>query len=660
MCGICGIWGGSGERRVNEMVREMDHRGPDDRGTFSDAQISLGMTRLAILDTSSGGHQPMSTPDGLIHIVYNGETYNFWSEREILESKGYEFTSTSDTEVVLRMYEEYGDDLVRRLRGMFAFAIYDRRKGPGHERLLLARDHFGIKPLLYSLSEGKFVFASEIKAILASGLIQPEIDPVGLRYLLTYGSVYQPHTILKGVKMLPPAHRMIVDASGSRIERFWSLGVDRFPELRVIPYEAAVDEMGAILEESVRLQMISDVPLGAFLSGGIDSSLMVAMMAKASSEKVKTYSVGFGSEGADMDESDEAAITARHIGTDHTRVTVTASDVRRNIEHIALSLDQPSVDGVNTYYVSRAARSGVTVAVSGNGGDELFAGYPWFIFMKNDQARRSRSAVRAGARSLASSLAGGSIFDPLMSAPLGKIVNRARGLSGFVTRYGNLWQVCGSIGAARLLNKDLRTEALAGRSVNRDLRDIDEIPDGTPVQRVTGLSLRGYNGNQLLRDMDAVSMIHSLELRVPFLDPVVADAALSLPDEAKLGDTSRLKSEHLQTYRDTGAKRILLDIGKKFLPPDFDRKPKRGFAMPFDSWMRGSLREVVEDTLSDAAIRNRGLLDVEAAAQIRESAFHSEGSWMQPWVLMMLELWCRQVVDNSRKHYDPAPVEIAV
>ncbi|MGH9818796.1 MAG: asparagine synthase (glutamine-hydrolyzing), partial [Pyrinomonadaceae bacterium] len=394
MCGICGIWGEPGERRVGEMVRAMDHRGPDDRGTFSDSQISLGMARLAIIDVTAGGHQPMSTPGGLIHIVYNGETYNYLSERERLQARGHTFASTSDTEVVLRMYEEYGDAFVQRLRGMFALAIYDRRRGPGRERLLLARDHFGIKPLLYAELGNQLVFASEIKAMLASGLIRPEIDPLGLRYLLTYGSVYQPHTILKGVKMLPPAHTLLLNKDGMRIERFWSLGVDRLPDLGAIPYEAAVSEMDDILSESVRLQMISDVPLGAFLSGGIDSSLMVAMMSKASTEKVKTYAVGFGAEGREMDETDDAALTAQFIGTDHTRVTVTGTDVRRDIEHIALGLDQPSVDGVNTYYVARAARTGVTVAISGNGGDELFAGYPWFIFMKNDQERRQRSAVK--------------------------------------------------------------------------------------------------------------------------------------------------------------------------------------------------------------------------------------------------------------------------
>lgn len=652
MCGICGVWGETGTRRVEAMVQAMHHRGPDDSGVVSHANASLGMARLAIIDVSPGGHQPMSTPDGLISIVYNGETYNYLSEKKILEGRGYSFNSTSDTEVVLRMYEEYGDDFVTRLRAMFAVAIYDRRKGPGRERLFLARDHFGIKPLLYSQKGTKLVFASEIKALLAGGLIEPEIDPVGLRYLLTYGSVYQPNTILKNVKMLPPAHRMIVDERGVNIDRFWKLATDRRPDLRSMPYEAAVEEMDAVLQESVRLQMISDVPLGAFLSGGIDSSLMVAMMARASSERVKTYSVGFGSEGEDIDETAEAAITAEHIGTDHTQVTVTSADVRRDIEHIAFGLDQPSIDGVNTYYVSRAARTGVTVAVSGNGGDELFAGYPWFIFMKNDQDRRSGSPLTAGARSFAAAVAGRRLFDPLVSSSLGEYITKARGLSGFVTRYGNLWQTFGPKGAAHLLDRRIRREAGAGSSVFDDLCKIDEIPNGSAIERVSGLALRGYNGNQLLRDMDAVSMIHSLELRVPFLDPVVADAALSLPDSAKLGDTSRLSSEYLQTYRDSGAKRILLDIGKKYLPADFDQKPKRGFGMPFGTWMQGVLRDVVEDALSDKTTKDRGILDVDAVRSVRGRAYDSSTIWMQPWLLMILELWCRQVLDEATGRFD--------
>ncbi len=402
MCGICGVWGADKDFAVEAMTRAMNHRGPDDNGVYRDSTVSLGMARLAIIDVTEGGHQPMKNPEGTVWIVYNGEAYNFKSERKHLEEKGYSFNSSSDTEVVLRMYEYYGDDFLLRLRGMFALAIYDRRRGAGRERLLLARDQLGIKPLLYAEAGEKLVFASELKALLASRLVEPEIDPDGLRLLLTYGSVYQPRTIIRGIQMLPPAHRMIVENGRKRIERYWSLGANRQIEFGALPYEKLVSEVTGALNDSVALQMVSDVPLGAFLSGGIDSSLLVAMMARQVSHKIKTFSVGFESEGALMDESDEAERTARFIGTDHYKVLVRGADVRDHIKHIAWSLDQPSVDGVNTYFVSRAARRDVTVAISGNGGDELFAGYPWFIFMALDQRR---NPFEAAARSIIASVA---------------------------------------------------------------------------------------------------------------------------------------------------------------------------------------------------------------------------------------------------------------
>ena len=641
MCGICGVWGEDKEFAVEAMTNAMNHRGPDDNGVYRDSRVSLGMARLAIIDVSASGHQPMRNPDSTVWTVYNGESYNFKDERKLLEAKGYSFTSTSDTEVVLRMYECYGDDFLLRLRGMFALAIYDRRQGMGRERLLLARDQLGIKPLLYSHAGARLIFASEIKALLASRLVKPEIDPEGLRLLLTYGSVYQPQTIIRGVRMLPPAHRMIVENGRERIERYWSLSPRRQSEFAKLSYEGLVAEVTKALRESVSLQMVSDVPLGAFLSGGVDSSLLVAMMARQVSHKIKTFSVGFESEGAHMDESDEAEKTARFIGADHSKVLVRGSDVRDHIEHIAWSLDQPSVDGVNTYFVSRAARQAVTVAISGNGGDELFAGYPWFIFMAMDQ---SRNPLETAARSFIASLARRRTFDRYMARGVGSAIAKARGLAGFVTRYGNTYQIFGARGASRLLAPELRSQAKTGCSLDTDLKPIDEISNGTTIQRVSGLCLRGYNNNQLLRDTDAVSMANSLEVRVPFLDPVMADLALSLPDSAKLGDVSTLLSRQY-TYKDSGAKRILFDVGKKMLPADFDSQAKRGFGMPFDSWLKGPLREVLMDTLSERQVKERGFLNTSEVAAVREQVSRGDFLWTQPWLLMILELWFREVAE---------------
>ncbi|MGH9844649.1 MAG: asparagine synthase (glutamine-hydrolyzing) [Blastocatellia bacterium] len=645
MCGICGIWGADHSQAVGAMVRAMHHRGPDDHGVFADTRISLGMARLAIIDTGTGGHQPMKNPDGSVWIVYNGEAYNFQTERKILESKGYGFSSSSDTEVVLRMYEHYGDDFLLRIRGMFALAIYDKRGGPGKERLLLARDQLGIKPLLYAHASGKLIFASEMKALLAGGLVKPEIDPEGLRLLLTFGSIYQPRTILRGVRMLPAAHRMIVDAGGEKIERYWSVSPRRSAELSRLSYEELVSDVAEVLQQAVKLQLVSDVPLGAFLSGGIDSSLLVAMMAQEAGHRIKTFSVGYEAEGAHLDESDEAERTARFIGTDHTKVLVTGAEVRDRIEHIAWGLDQPSVDGVNSYFVAQAARQAVTVSISGNGGDELFAGYPWFIFMAQDQRRLRANPLAAAARSLVARIAKLRAFDALMRQSSGDAILKARGLAGFVTRYGNLWQAFGSMDAARLLSDEIRPRTRAGCSIDADLNPIDEVPDGTTIQRVSALCLRGYNTNQLLRDIDAVSMAHSLEARVPFLDPVVADTALSLPDYTKLGDVGRLP-DRPYTYRDSGAKRILFDVGRARLPEKLDLQEKRGFGMPFDSWLKGPLREVFLDAVSERSLRARGLLNVAEAMAARDAVFRGDFLWTRPWLLLMLELWCREVMDK--------------
>ena len=646
MCGICGVWGGNGREAVRAMVSALHHRGPDDTGVLEDQDVTLGMTRLAIIDVSSAGHQPMVSPDGQVAIVYNGELYNFREERSLLEKRGYSFRSTSDTEVVLRMYEHYGDDFLLRMRGMFALAIYDKRSGPGHERLLLARDQLGIKPLLYARAGSQFVFASEIKALLASGLIAAEVDPISLRLLLTYGSVYQPHTILRGVQMLLPAHRLIVDAASERIERYWSLGIDRCSDLRPKSYGEQVEQVASTLEESVRLQMFSDVPLGAFLSGGVDSSLLVAMMARQTSHhRVRTFSVGFTAEGDDIDETDDAEVTARFIGTDHTRVVVSGEEVRDRIRQIAYDLDQPTVDGVNSYFVSRAARQSVTVAISGTGGDELFAGYPWFGLMVLEQTHRQSTMWQSLAKSLVTSFTRPPVLDPLVLGRGGQFFNRLRQSWGFLSQYFATSRIFDVVSVANILASDVRRAAQAGRSPHYDLLPIDELPQGSVLERVTGVCLRGYTTNQLLRDIDAASMAHSLEVRVPYLDPVVTDVALSLPDEAKMGAAPPSRPGSL-SYREEGTKRVLLDIAKRILPPGFDNKPKRGFRMPFGAWLSGPLREVLID-MAPQQVKARGLFNAGEVSNVRDQFLAGSLGWGQPWLLMMSELWMREVLDSS-------------
>ena len=644
------------------MVGAMHHRGPDDHGVVEDDRVVLGMTRLAILDTSRTGHQPMLSPDKQIALVYNGELYNFQEERSLLEKRGYSFRSTSDTEVVLRMYEHYGDDFLLRMRGMFALAVYDRRRGPGRERLVLARDQMGIKPLLYARVHHRLVFASEIKALLASRLIAPEVDPVALRLMLTFGSISQPRTILRDVRMLLPAHRLVLEAGREeRLERYWSLGLDRRADLRTRSYEEQVERVASALEESVRLQMVSDVPLGAFLSGGVDSSLLVAMMARQMGDhRLQTFSVGFEAEGNGIDETDDAERTARFIGTHHTPVVVSGQEVRDRIRQIAFSLDQPSVDGVNSYFVSMAARRGVTVAISGTGGDELFAGYPWFGQMVLEQTHRRSTLWASLAKSLVASVTRRPVFDRLVLRRGGHRFGRLRQSAGFLAHYAATNPIFDAASAAAILSPDLKRAAQAGRTPHFDLLPIDELRQGSVLERVTGVCLRGYTANQLLRDIDAVSMSHSLEVRVPYLDRVVADTALSLPDDAKMGARPEPPSQR-RSYREAGTKRVLLDVGRRLLPEGFDTKAKRGFGMPFGFWLRGPLHDILRDTLSEEGVRARRLFDARAVATVRDQFLAGKVEWPQPWLLMMVELWVREVLERAPRTWTAAahdaPVE---
>ena len=632
MCGIAGIWGQTPEpARLAAMAKAMHHRGPDDSGVFHDDKAGLCMARLAVIDLSTAAHQPMTGPDGMVTLVYNGETYNFLELRKGLENRGHSFNSTSDTEVVLKAYLEYGDDFLLKLRGMFALAIYDRRRGPGRERLLLARDHLGIKPLVYCRAGGNLVFASELKALLASGLVEPRLSPESLRLLLTFGSVYQPRTMLEGVSMLPPGHCLIADAGDEKLEQYWRMQSGAIPELARMSYREQKAEVARRLEESLRLQLVSDVPIGAFLSGGVDSSYMVALMAKAAGGRVKTFSVGFPAGGSHPDESREAEATARYLGTEHTNVYVSGEEVRDSLEHFVSGLDQPSVDGLNSYFVSKAARQQVTVAISGTGGDELFAGYPWFGQMVQ-HARRAAPGL------------------------LGNIKKRL-GLGGgasdvqkdFLTAYGYTYLIFGPEGAGVTLAEGMKEQALVDRPVREDLAHLDLLPEADTIARASALCLAGYTGNQLLRDIDAVSMCHSLEVRVPYLDVPLLDMALSLPPGTKIKKISQKTDTLTVTYRDSGSKRILIDAGRDLglLPPDIDDQPKRGFSMPFGEYLTGPLREIMEDTFSEKSLASRGWLDPAQARYLRKGFLDGQLSWAHVWLPMVLELWGRQVLDSA-------------
>ncbi len=639
MCGICGFWGSPDIEAVDSMLNAMRHRGPDDGGSYGDEQVAIGMRRLAILDLSPAGHQPMSTPDGLIWIVFNGEIYNFQAERDVLEAKGIPFKSHSDTEVILRLYELYGDDFLTRLRGMFALAIYDKRGGAGHERLLLARDPLGIKPLLYAQRGEQVIFASEMKALLASGRVEREINPEGLRLLLTYGSVYQSESMIKGVKMLPPGNRLVFEKGCDlQPQPFWQFGTNRVAGARERAYDDLVDVVAETLQESVRLHMVSDVPVGAFLSGGVDSSLLVGLMTRLAGSRIKTFSVGFESApGNPPDESDEAARTAAFLGADHTHVMVTAAEASQHLMCIVKGLDQPTVDGVNSYFVSMAAAQGVKVAVSGTGGDELFAGYPWFTQMQQFAQRP------AGIKTWLSGLRDAVDHRPAWDILPSRIKNAIFHQQGFLGYYSSTYRVFGPSGAMQLLTPGLKREVAAVA----DIRDLDALSHAEAVDRVTALTMRSYLNNQLLRDIDTASMAHSLEVRVPFLDLPLLDLALSLPVSARLGNTQNIQNAYAATYRQLGSKRILIDAGLRcgVLRPDIADQPKRGFTLPFDFWLHGTLQPVLADCLSVETVTKRGLLNPAAVTKVYDNYKAGKSNWIFPWLLMILELWCREMLD---------------
>tara|TARA_R110001583_G_scaffold178083_2_gene333787 strand:+ start:12465 stop:14381 length:1917 start_codon:yes stop_codon:yes gene_type:complete len=632
MCGIAGLFGHPDLVAVKAMTEALNNRGPDDYGYWEDTKVSLGHTRLSIIDLSDAAHQPMVAADGDVIITFNGEIYNYIELRERLKDSGFSFKSQSDTEVVLALYLKYKDDFVDHLRGIFAVAIYDRRAGAGHQRMVLARDQFGVKPLLYTERNSQFLFASELKALLASGLVAREIDPIAVRELLMVGSVYQPRTMLAGVKALPPAHRMIVDARGVRVQRYWSLARDRVAGLRNASHAEATAAVKEALEDSVRHQMIADVPVGAFLSGGIDSALLVALMSQHSSGNLKTYSVGFGADDSFLDETNDADLVARYLGTDHHRLEVTGEDMLASMGEIGKALDQPSVDGVNSFFVSKAAAQNVKVAISGTGGDELFAGYPWFSAMQDTRNLPIIGAIAKYSRRM-----------HVKSRRFDQLFDRLRHCD-FNGKYSKQHRIFSREQSERLLRPSLSG---VGKSISFHadlLENVDEIVDGEPLERVTALCLRGYTQNQLMRDIDAVSMYHSLEVRVPFLDTVVADTALSLSPNLKIRP-SLDENALAGSYRATGMKRVLLDIGRDMLPTGFDNRPKRGFGLPIDRWLKGDLSEIMLEVLSTETITHRGLFDPSAISSLVQMYRKGKAPWTHVWMLIIVELWCQQVLD---------------
>jgi asparagine synthase (glutamine-hydrolysing) len=593
------------------MIAAMRHRGPDDCGIWSDRDsgVTLGSCRLAIQDLSDAAHMPMSSPDGSCWITYNGEVYNFSKLRDELEGKGYAFRSHSDTEVILAAYQEWGVQCLEHLRGMFAFAIFDSRMETGGGRLFIARDRFGIKPLYWTMQEGKLLFASELKALLASGMVSCCIDIQAFWDYLSLGAVPAPRTLISNVNALLPGHALILEKMNVRVWKYWDL-VSASESVQVpTELEEAAVELRRQLEEAIQLHMVADVPVGAFLSGGIDSSTICGLMSREMEQPLRTYSIGFEREDRGVDELPFAVLAAKHFGTTHEEYIVTGSLMADEFEAIIQGIDQPSIDGVNTYFVSKAARSDVTVALSGLGGDELFAGYPQFA-----RFDRASSWLAHGNRALAR-----------FSTPLKKVLP---GRYKLRAEFYSSTPLERHVSIRRLLSEENKY-AVIKQDILNDYPPVPIsdyyagifVPCNDIIAEVSNVEIRGYMANTLLRDADAMSMSHSLELRVPFLDHKLAEFAYALPGSFKL--------------RNQQGKLVLKEAMKDLLPQATIERAKVGFDMPMSAWIAGPLRNIMDETLELPEARM--VFSPSGLQHIKKLV--GSASWYLPWSAVVLVRW---------------------
>lgn len=607
MCGICGIVrfsGGVETRSVDAMCDAIRHRGPDDGGAYASParDCVLGSRRLAIIDLTPAGHMPMGEPRGRFWITYNGEVYNFVELRAELEARGHRFRSRTDTEVVLHLYQEYGDECVERLNGLFAFAIWDQQE----RSLFLARDRFGIKPLYYSWAGESFLFGSEIRALLASGLVSARADSSAVAGYLMLGSVPDDRTILTGVASLAPGQCATLRSTGLTTRQYWS-HVDEVRRAIPLPPGEAEEAVREEMKAAVRRQMVSDAPLGLFLSGGMDSTMLAALMRAAGHERIRSVSVSFDESA--FDEGCVARRVAERFGLEHVDTRVTYQDFESHLGNIVSAMDQPSADGINTYFVSMAARqAGLTVALSGLGADELFGGYPSFTVIGTAQR-----AMRGLAR-----IPGHEQFMPLLDVlpgiPRGarKLARWSNGSTSLAAAYLAVRGLLGPeevrclVGAATL--PDLATYA-------EQVAPIDGLPE---MAGISVLESRVYMHNQLLRDTDAMSMAHSLEVRVPFLDNEIA--ALAARCSHLLGGPPKAVL--------AGARSIYFPLGL----PD---RPKQGFTFPLEAWLAGPLAERVEH----GADSGGGGVDAPEMRRLWADFRAGRRHWSQVWAPMLLNHW---------------------
>lgn len=633
MCGIFGILAQNAAIPAGVLARGTDslaHRGPDDSGTVilrdtahSAVEIGLGNRRLAILDLSSLAHQPMHDVETRNWIVYNGEIYNFREIRTELERAGRRFASRSDTEVVLKAYAEWGEGCVGKFRGMFAFAIWDERK----HQLFIARDPMGIKPLYYASAGPYFLFASEVRSLLETGLVRHRINSSGILNYLTFGSAYDPLTLIEGIQALPAGHTLLWKDGTFQQAQYWDL-IDEAKSIQADLQPSGpsngtsqAEYLRTLLEEAVRSQLVSDVPLGVFLSGGIDSSALVSILSHGGI-KPSTFSIVFRE--GEFSEAEHSRAVASRFKTDHHEITVSQTDVLGAIPEALLAMDLPTMDGVNTFFVSREARqAGVKVALSGLGGDEVFCGYDSFRTVPRMERfdgiwRHLPEAARTGAARAFAALSRSTDQNRKLTALM---VGQALLHPYYLSRMLFTPDQRGLL----LRNPDA---SRAREAVASQLHHLCRSRSLDPVNRVSYLESRCYMLNTLLRDSDFMSMSQGLELRVPLIDHRLAKWVLSLPGNSKLNATP---------------KKLLVQALHGALPDEIVHRQKRGFTLPFAHWLRQELRAAVEPVLEAERVDAGplgGLLNGKAVHSIWSAFLEGTVSWTRPWSLYVLQRWC--------------------
>jgi asparagine synthase (glutamine-hydrolysing) len=620
MCGVCGHLAPerASEEATRAMMDALAHRGPDDAGLFVDGPAALGHRRLSIIDLRPEGRQPLVSEDGAIAVVANGEIYNFRELRAELERRGHAFRSRSDSEVIVHLYEEHGLDCLERLRGMFAFALWD---GP-RRRLLLARDRAGEKPLCWAARDGELWFASELRALVQALPWRPSVDLDAIGQYLTLQYVPAPWSAFDGVRKLPAAHFLTATPGGApRVERWWRLRFTPAPH-RAVRLDDAVAETRALVEDAVAVRRVADVPLGAFLSGGIDSSTVVALLQRASSRPVATFTVDFpDGEG----EAPWARRVARHFGTAHHELVVEPRMIA-TLPRLVAQYGEPFADpsAVATFELARLARRHVTVALSGDAGDEAFAGYHRYAL--DELARR----VDALPRPL------GALVHAILARLPGRALRPAREFAAhrftapaerylFLLAHFSRRDKQGLLGPAFRARRELAAEELA--------RVLDASDAADPLNRLLDLDTQTYLPDDIFTKVDIASMAHGLEVRAPFADHLLLERMAQLPGALKL--------------RGWRGKQLLRRAVRDLLPAPILARRKRGFDPPLDRWLRGELRELARDLLTDGTARARGLFEPAHVARLLDEHAAGVAHGRRLWNLIVLESWLRQFADGG-------------